>query len=227
MLRTYAVFVLFFLFAALPLKAQSFSVSPNPNLEGVAGLEDLNVFDLYILNETNADIQLTWRLVGNTFPEEWEVSLCDNVACYGVLPTTNDFNPILVGDSSIFKIDVFPDGHVGAGLLTFWIYPIGEPTNYEVVTFSIVAGTSSTRDFLAASLSVFPNPATDNLFLRWEAEGTPFQIIDSQGRLVRVGETTPTLTTIPIQELPSGRYFLQLMHQEGIITQQVIIQHQL
>lgn len=226
MLRIYAVLLLIFLSSALPLFAQSFSVSPTPNLEGVAGLEDLNVFDLYILNETNDNIQLTWRLVGNTFPEEWDVSLCDNVACYGILPTTNDFYPILVGDSSIFKIDVFPDGHVGEGLLTFWIYPTDDPTNYEVVSFSIVAGTSNTLDHRPSSLHLFPNPASHDLNLKWEKSGTPFQLMDSQGRVVRAGATTPNVTSIPIQQLPSGRYFLQVIDQEGVITQQVIIQHQ-
>ncbi|MCB0640425.1 MAG: hypothetical protein KDC44_02245, partial [Phaeodactylibacter sp.] len=99
--------------------AQSYSFQPTDEYIGEADLEAYNIFQVNLVNTSNDSLYLNWRLVENTLPETWEISLCDNVACYGGLPTMAEMDPFAAGDSAFIKLDINPGIQEGSGLLRF------------------------------------------------------------------------------------------------------------
>ena len=58
-------------------------------------------------------------------------------------------------------------------------------------------------------LGIFPNPADASFTLKSNTGGLRFTIQDLQGRIVQVGSTNESNTTIPTADLESGMYFLR------------------
>jgi hypothetical protein len=61
-------------------------------------------------------------------------------------------------------------------------------------------------------VSVFPNPASDQLTIQTEASlvGVSYEMTDHVGRIVRRGRLTGTNTRLELTELPKGGYVLSL-----------------
>ena len=72
-----------------------------------------------------------------------------------------------------------------------------------------------------AGISVCPNPAVGQLFVRSASETKgplAATLIDALGRTVREQEVQPNTTAIPVADLPRGLYTLRLIGKEGIST---------
>jgi len=70
-----------------------------------------------------------------------------------------------------------------------------------------------------SSLSLYPNPATDEVRLTVAATGTHQWIIFNQsGQVQRKGSTSTQQTTIPISTLAAGIYRLQVIHNDQTTT---------
>ena len=81
----------------------------------------------------------------------------------------------------------------------------GVQQSYEI--YSVGIGTAPTN----ISMSVFPNPTTNNLTLKVEGirdNTQTFRLTDIQGNLVYQGTTMGTLTQINTSSLASGAYLL-------------------
>ncbi|MBK9453941.1 MAG: T9SS type A sorting domain-containing protein [Bacteroidetes bacterium] len=80
------------------------------------------------------------------------------------------------------------------------------------------------------ALEVWPNPAADQLHIRVNAiNANGLQLSDALGRLVWQPSTefnnTIFETSVDIQDLPQGNYFLQLRTANGIMTKKVSVIH--
>ena len=131
---------LFLLFSFTVSAQQTFSFTPGGTIEDQAAFDEYSVYQIDIVNETEDTLQLTWRLIEKTFPEGWEISLCDNVACYGGLPNSNDFYPIFDDNTGFIKLVVNPFQITGTMEFVFLIFPTGYPDDYEEMRFTINAG---------------------------------------------------------------------------------------
>jgi uncharacterized surface anchored protein len=61
-----------------------------------------------------------------------------------------------------------------------------------------------------ASFQLYPNPTSLNLIVRTEAFlGNEFQVCDQQGRLLKTGVLSQTLTSIDVSNLKPGVYYLK------------------
>ncbi len=80
---------------------------------------------------------------------------------------------------------------------------------------------------LDATISLFPNPATDNLMIDLSAvkeQKVSIHILDMQGKVVKSVESVVATTnnTIDIANLATGNYMLNVITKEGIITRKFI-----
>ena len=83
---------------------------------------------------------------------------------------------------------------------------------YEILT----VGINETK--LNISLSVFPNPTTDNLTLQvsnFELSTLNFQLYDMQGKLLTNGQVTAQQTQINTSSLPPATYYINVVNQEN------------
>lgn len=83
---------------------------------------------------------------------------------------------------------------------------------YEIFTL----GTKN--QVINLSLSVFPNPAKENLtlqFNQYNNEKLSYQLFNMQGKLLITGELKNEQTTIDTISLPSGTYIINVTDQEN------------
>lgn len=83
---------------------------------------------------------------------------------------------------------------------------------YEIFT----VGIKETE--LNISLSVFPNPTSDNLTLQisdYNDEKLSYHLFDMQGKLLNNGQVTAQQTHINTSSLPSATYFIHIVNQEN------------
>jgi hypothetical protein len=83
---------------------------------------------------------------------------------------------------------------------------------YEIFTVEIK------ETELNISLSVFPNPTTNNLTLLisdYSNEKLSYQLFDMQGKLLNKGQVSAQKTQINTASLPSATYFISVVDQEN------------
>ena len=83
---------------------------------------------------------------------------------------------------------------------------------YEIFTVGINETT------LNISLSVFPNPTTENLILqtaKYNNEKMLYQLLDIQGKQLRKGQIMTEQTQINTASLPAATYFINIINQEN------------
>jgi hypothetical protein len=71
---------------------------------------------------------------------------------------------------------------------------------------------------LKISLTVFPNPSSDNLTLHigeYNNEELMFQLFDMQGKLLNNGRIVAQQTQINMKALPQATYLMQVLNQEN------------
>lgn len=83
---------------------------------------------------------------------------------------------------------------------------------YEIFTLGI------NETDLDISLTVFPNPTTDNLTLQiseYNNQKLSYKLIDMQGKLLTNGEVIATQTQVNTSNLPSSIYFINVVNQQN------------
>lgn len=60
----------------------------------------------------------------------------------------------------------------------------------------------------ANPISIYPNPAIDQIFVETTAVNGNLLITDIHGAIVYAGQVSSTLVNIPVQDLPAGTYFI-------------------
>lgn len=60
----------------------------------------------------------------------------------------------------------------------------------------------------AATWALYPNPAQNFVQIDWTETASTLVIIDGQGRTVQTAQVTPGKNVIPLNDLPSGAYFI-------------------
>lgn len=187
--------------------AQDLSFVPGADLNGQMDADGYGVHQIDIINETGDSLWLTWRLVGNSTPEEWHVNLCDNVECYGVMPTTADMHPIAPDSAAFLRITTYPQNYPGSGQLRFRIYQTGFPQEYSTITFNLAAGITATEEPLESRVRVYPNPASGPVQIEFPDDGPiSWTLFDAMGRIVRQGQSRQP----DFSDLPINQYWLQI-----------------
>lgn len=94
---------------------------------------------------------------------------------------------------------------------------------FMVDDFKITAATLSNESFLARSINVSPNPATDYLNINSDSVIiNRITITDLNGRIVKTVELNQTHSQINISDLNSGVYFMELQSEEGNISKKIV-----
>lgn len=91
---------------------------------------------------------------------------------------------------------------------------VAQGVQYAYEIFSV--GIKETA--LNISLTVFPNPTTENLTLQisdYNNEKLSYQLFDLQGKLLNYGQVTTQQTEINTTSLPSATYFINVVNQEN------------
>ena len=211
--RTFCPFI-FCLFAFCTSFGQTFQPFPAPLLVSEVAFEQATECTIFFDNPSGTPLQLRWRSGEVSMPDGWDIDLCDYGLCYVGIPAGGTMNPISGSTQAYLKLIVQPDTIAGAGWLWFQVYELGNDSNFVDVYFSLLTpGTSGTAlPDQPAGLRIFPNPASDVLFLEniFDTENATARILSITGQVMWEGETPAEQTTqISTSNWPRGVYFVQ------------------
>jgi hypothetical protein len=98
---------------------------------------------------------------------------------------------------------------------------VSDSFNLVVTAFNNPATTS-----VSNLATIFPNPASPVLLVKFKetpASTLEIRLVNNDGRTIQLVKTKDKLTTIPINNVPSGNYFIRITGNNYNQTQGVII----
>jgi len=139
--------------------------------------------------------------------------------------TPKDIKPLLnyIGRSQ------FPDPMLAASLADFRLYnyPLA-PEEVQSISADLPTHLEPKAGLHNPQLSVWPNPASDLLYLSWNgAADTPLQTVTlftMSGQTVLSHDLSAHPGPISIAQVPPGIYLLRVNHAKGTLTQKITIQ---
>ena len=139
--------------------------------------------------------------------------------------TPKDIKPLLnyIGRSQ------FPDPMLAASLADFRLYnyPLA-PEEVQSISADLPTHLEPKAGLHNPQLSVWPNPASDQLYLSWNgAAATPLQTVTlftMSGQTVLSHDLSAHPGPISIAQVPPGIYLLRVNHANGTLTQKITIQ---
>lgn len=135
----YLILLLSFSFAFAQTKP-TFSVIGNAtNKESVQKNKRLDISKIKVENISNQPIYLVWETVSNTFPKEWDCSMCQHGACQIGIPKGSAFRKLNADQQGFIAIHVIPSNKTGNGTVKFKIYDKANPDYAQILTFQVEA----------------------------------------------------------------------------------------
>lgn len=205
--------------------AQSFMPVHSPVLEQEVAFEMANECYIFFDNFSGDTLQLRWRSLSVNAPEDWVIDLCDYGLCYAGIPANGTMNPVYDTIQPYLKLVVQPGTSPGSAWIWFRVFEKDNEDNYVDVFFSLFSpGTTGSAEPDAATFEVYPNPASDLLFLENKNDRPRWaRLLDAAGRTVW-GQSIGAggQATIEVSAFSEGWYFLRTAgsHQ----TQKILIQ---
>ena len=220
--------ILAFLFIGLygiTLAQKRYSISPSRVLSEKAEFGMYTNFKIYQNNISNDTLILKWKLVSDNLIKGWDYSSCAYGICYAFIPDTLcTMSPIIPGESGFLSLTIDPMNIKGTGKASIYVYDISTPSIKDTITFIINAESANgINDYnLANSISVYPNPATEMIYIKSDRIGisnNSVQIKNILGKDVytaRVGATD--VNVIDVSLLSEGIYFVQYIYEDGTFS---------
>ncbi|KIX22468.1 hypothetical protein SY27_01070 [Flavobacterium sp. 316] len=118
----------------------TFSVVGNAiNKESLSKNKRLDISKIKVENISNKPIYLVWETIYNSFPKEWDCSMCQHGACQIGIPKGSVFNKLNADQQGFIAIHVIPAKKAGKGVVKFKIYDKANPDYSEILTFEVEA----------------------------------------------------------------------------------------
>lgn len=219
----FSVLALLLSFWANAVFAQTFHPLPGPVLTQEVAFEQANECYIFFENPSGDTLQLRWRSLEVSLPQDWIADLCDYGLCYTGIPPNGTMNPVFDTIQPYLKLVVQPGTVAGSAWVWFRVFEKDNDDNFVDVYFSLFTpGTTTSSEPEMRLLRVFPNPASTFLFVENKGdEAATARLLNTKGTVVWE-QTLPAMSQsrVDVQAQPAGLYFLQTANQ----TQKILIQ---
>lgn len=145
------------------------------------------------------------------------VQVCDECNCYpsGLLGQQHNCKKYLPSKYGIFKMDVTVSSTPGVGTSY-----VTANTNQGNITFAIITWPAGVQTIdQEVSMSVYPNPTTGNVKVSFNSRNVAsVNVLNVLGKKVArfdLGKNPPSPVSLPLDNLTSGIYLLQLADANG------------
>ena len=212
----------------------SFSFIKNPVIMAGEVLPgEVYILNAGIKNSSLNQVTLVFNLISKDVPQGWSFSLCDPTSCHTPGPTSEKGESTLKGveKAQLFEVNMLPKS-AGVAVLEYEVYDKALPNLKQNVKFQFTANmpTNVEEQAIAASLKLYPIPATDVLYVTFDASATPqlnVSLTNALGSIVYEQNYQGTSNLqIPLANIPQGIYQLSIRNNNGkqIANQKVIKQ---
>lgn len=203
------------------VKAQNFVYStPMHLVDTLEGSSEEN--DIKFKPQVAKNTTFLWSTIEKSIPAEWDVSVCDHINCYVGVPKKGVMTPITKeefdnGTEAFMKLTAIHMNVPGEAFVKFLVYDEANPTMGDTITFRLIYGeTASLTDHGTTSeIQLYPNPASDKLFIASDSkEIQVVSIYDQLGRK-KFSETMNLKQGVNVSELEKGVYLVTFEDQQG------------
>ncbi len=209
---------------ASQLKAQSFSINPkNINTGGFVSKEQIALSTVFTnISSDNNDTSFTWSLISFTKPNGWTLSMCDPKNCYAGI-TEGTRNTFTLGKNKPYTltIDFLIDSSRMGGLANAKIVFTSDKTNNkDTLNMDIKGWYASVKELSKnKEISLYPNPAKDNLILKYTSkESLQVDIYNVLGLKIKSVIYNNNDSNIDISDLQNGVYFIRFKDDGKVIS---------
>lgn len=136
-LLLHLIILLYFSCSSAQSKPTFLVVGKATNKESVLKNKRLDISKIKVENISNAPIYLVWETVSNTFPKEWDCSMCQHGACQIGIPKGSAFSKLNADQQGFIAIHVIPSNKTGNGIVKFKIYDKANPDYTQILTFEV------------------------------------------------------------------------------------------
>jgi len=176
-----------------------------------------------LTNETNEDIDLSWRrdveYIFSEGSETWESAVCDLNRCYLPFVSQADFVLPANGESNL-DAHLYPGGLEGDSALMM-IHLVDNNSGDTLLSvnyrFYEDISLSAERPLSELQTLVFPNPAASYFRVKSDEMISSIEVFDLLGKPVAEKRTQSSDVTINISHLHRGMYIVRITGQDGRI----------
>ena len=205
-------------------RAQNYTISPSSTAYLTAEYNMLNESAIYMVNNANTKISLSWTLISNNLAAGWDFSLCDLGTCYPGIPASGIMDSVDVGANGFLSLKVDPYSIAGSGSVTMYVYETQYPSNGDTLTWYITSSPSGINELNELNFNVHPNPSSHAITLSFAGEtNAAISIFDVTGRQVMSVVANNDLSKkIDISSLAPGAYYVQCTTASASFTKRII-----
>lgn len=178
----------------------------------------------YLTNSSTdpADTLFAWVLDKIDVPSDWSTTVCSGYLC--IEEPTIAYNFVMKqGDSVEFKLGFAFFGIAGEGEAFVSAYSVTDPSNRDSIRLRITArDLVSTNDVDKSAIKVYPNPATDIVYVDYDAASYTVNVYDILGNL-KMSKNINKGQPIQVNDLARGVYVVRI---EGDLSFSKVLQKQ-
>ena len=187
-----------------------------------------------VLNSASTNLIFEWRLFNYSLPPNWTGQICDWIVCHPLLDTTwHSANWSIGAPSKKLSFFVKRSFGAGPGCATAYVEyrELGQPSNFTCLTvtsyanISVCHPLSIRRNEQIKTFSLYPNPARDEINIDLDfAEEANISLHDIYGQLVKSSKWSSFNKKVPLEDLSTGVYVVQLANSSGeLIAQKTFV----
>jgi hypothetical protein len=188
--------------------AQTFFPLPGALLEQEVGFSLANECYIHFDDNSADSLHLKWRLAEASIPDGWDIDLCDYGTCYTGIPSGKTMLSAPDSIQPYLKLLVQPGTIAGNAWIWFRVSEVNNEQNYQDVYFSLFTpGTTGTVEPSTSQFRIWPNPATDWLFIQTTQPAGTLRITDVNGKLFWENKSAFS-QQILVSQWPTGIYYI-------------------
>ena len=214
---------------AISSSAQDFKYVPSQHIvDQLKG--EWPAFEIKIKPDTFEAITYKWKIVENTVPMDWELSLCDYNHCYAMLPSESEMAPISLEDAKsgtvgFFKLTFISYKTDTSAKMSFYVYDSKDESRGDTVSFTFTKAALAVAQYQATELKLYPNPASSTVQVPISDAKSTLRIANAQGKVVREHTNLPVgVFPMNLESLKKGIYFVTLEGKDAIRKSRLVLQ---
>lgn len=207
MKKIYAPLSICLLGLSVSMNAQTV-IEPNP-----VQINDIDVTEYEVVaystvtNESSFNVTYEWTRNEIEITEEWSSAICDKNQCYLSWVSSQEFS-LAPGEEGTLDVHVYPNDAEGAAIIEVVVTDVTNPDNTDTGVY-LFNNTLNTVERLSNAISVYPNPAFNDLFLENPSNVERVEFYDIQGKLHLSAQVNGNMS-IDISGLSSGNYIIRM-----------------
>jgi len=192
---------------AISADAQNYSFIPSSSVTSFLNLGEYKDTQIDIDPQSSDTYAMSWRMVGNTCPESWDIVLCDWSECYTFLPNNGDMDPIFPGQVGLLKLTVNPFETAGSGYVRFWVYPTGNIDLHQDVYFYYETTFTALTELGNYHPSIVYEQNGKSAYVNYLEAGN-YKVFNMGGQLVSTFFCSDTSLKLDLTIYPKGVFIL-------------------